>query len=95
MTIQLSKELAASIESLVQAGRYASIDEAMNEAARLLLHQADPRPRMTDAELDRLLIEQGLMLQAPDLDSFSDDPDDVPIEIEGEPLSETIIRERR
>ena len=34
-------------------------------------------------------------LPDPDLDIDDDDPDDQPVLIEGEPLSETIIRERR
>ena len=39
----------------------------------------------------------GLFTELPDpaQDIDDDDPDDQPIEIAGEPLSETIIRERR
>ena len=37
----------------------------------------------------------GLMSQLPDTDADFDDPDDEPITIKGEPISETIIRERR
>ncbi len=50
---------------------------------------------LTRAEFDQYLLELGLMSQIPDTDSYFDDPDDEPIEIKGEPLSETIIRERR
>ena len=48
-------------------------------------------------ELNRRLIAAGLVTQLPDptQDIDDDDPDDQPIEIVGEPLSQTIIRERR
>ncbi|SIO55802.1 hypothetical protein SAMN05444166_5144 [Singulisphaera sp. GP187] len=37
MTIQLPKELVSSIEAVVHSGRFAKVDKAMAEAARLLL----------------------------------------------------------
>ena len=56
---------------------------------------ARPKKKMTDAEFDQHLLKIGLMSQLPDTASDFDDPDDVPVEIRGEPLSETVIRERR
>ena len=50
---------------------------------------------MTREEFDQHLLKIGLMSQLPDTDADFDDPDDEPITIKGEPLSETIIRERR
>jgi hypothetical protein len=48
-------------------------------------------------ELHRKLMARGLIIRLPDptLDIDDDDPDDQPVPIKGEPLSETIIRERR
>lgn len=48
-------------------------------------------------ELHRQMMARGLITRLPDtaLDLDDDDPDDQPVPIEGEPLSETIIRERR
>jgi hypothetical protein len=48
-------------------------------------------------QLNQRLLAAGLVTQLPDPaeDIDDDDPDDQPIEIMGEPLSETIIRERR
>jgi hypothetical protein len=48
-------------------------------------------------ELHRQMMARGLITRLPDpaLDIDDDDPDDQPVLIEGEPLSETIIRERR
>ncbi len=57
-----------------------------------------PRPAkkpMTRAEFDQHLLDIGLLSQLPDADADFDDPDEELVEIKGEPLSETIIRERR
>jgi Arc/MetJ-type ribon-helix-helix transcriptional regulator len=56
---------------------------------------AQPKKPLTRAELDQYMLERGLLSEIPDSDADFDDPDDEPIEIKGEPLSETIIRERR
>jgi hypothetical protein len=60
--------------------------------------KTSPQPAkepMTKDEFHRHLIELGLMSQLPDTAADYDDPDDEPIPIKGEPLSETVIRERR
>jgi Arc/MetJ-type ribon-helix-helix transcriptional regulator len=98
MTIHLPKELETSVLSLVQGGRFASVDDAMAEAARLLLRQQQPAKKpMTEQELHQYMMSVGLITQLPDpaQDLDDDDPEDEPVTIEGEPLSETIIRERR
>ena len=58
---------------------------------------ATPQPKkpLTPAELDQYMLSIGLLSQLPDTDADYDDPDDEPITIKGEPLSETVIRERR
>ena len=74
----------------------------------LVRHWAAPRPAGRLGALLRLprlwiqrassrkqLLALGLMSQLPDTAADFDDPDDEPIEIRGEPLSETVIRERR
>ena len=45
MTIHLPTDLESSIEAAVQGGRFASVDDAMAEAARLLLRQIQQTPR--------------------------------------------------
>jgi hypothetical protein len=52
---------------------------------------------LTIEELHQEMLASGLITQLPNPaeDIDDDDPDDQPIVIEGEPLSETIIRERR
>jgi Arc/MetJ-type ribon-helix-helix transcriptional regulator len=96
MTIHLSKDLENSIRSLVQGGQYASVDDAMDAAARLLLRQQAPAKQpVTEADLHKHMLEIGLLSRLPDTAADFDDPDDQPITIEGELLSETVIRERR
>jgi Arc/MetJ-type ribon-helix-helix transcriptional regulator len=52
---------------------------------------------LTEAEFNQHLLSIGLITSLPDpaQDIDDDDPDDAPVIIKGEPLSETIIRERR
>ncbi len=56
---------------------------------------AKQKKPLTKQEFHRQLVEIGLMSQLPDTDADYDDPDDQLIDIKGEPLSETVIRERR
>jgi putative addiction module CopG family antidote len=56
---------------------------------------AEQKKPLTKDEFHRHLVDIGLMSQLPDTDADHDDPDDQLIDIEGEPLSETVIRERR
>ena len=49
MTIHLPTDLESSIRAAVQSGRFASVDDAMAEAARLLLHTITPEPKPTPA----------------------------------------------
>ncbi len=63
MTIHLPNDLESSIQAVVHNGRFASIDDAMAEAARLLLRQVSQerrelKPSATVASADPLL---GLM----------------------------------
>lgn len=56
---------------------------------------AQPKKPRSKEAFHRRLIEMGLMSQLPDSAADFEDPDDQPIDIQGEPLSETVIRERR
>ena len=69
----------------------------MEEAARRLLLDQPPDARQKAAEeaVLRRLMEKGLVIQVPNRDADYEDPDDIVIDVEGEPLSETVIRERR
>ena len=66
-------------------------------AKRTKAAQAKSKKPLTEAEFNQHLLSIGLITSLPDpaLDIDDDDPDDAPVTIKGEPLSETIIRERR
>ena len=44
MDIRLPEDLERSVHSLIRGGRFASVDEAMAEAARLLVRESDHAP---------------------------------------------------
>jgi Arc/MetJ-type ribon-helix-helix transcriptional regulator len=110
MPIHLSKDHERFVHNAVLTGRYATEDDvvsdaltrlkqAMPEDAAISGKTTKPGPArkkpLTEAEFDQQLLALGLISQLPDTDADFDDPDDQLIEIKGEPLSETIIRERR
>jgi Arc/MetJ-type ribon-helix-helix transcriptional regulator len=96
LTVNLPEDLEKFLRAEVESGRFASIDAAVDLALRRLLKPPPPEGLHTEEELHRYMYEIGMITQLPqkgvDLD---DDDEEELIEIEGEPLSETIIRERR
>jgi Arc/MetJ-type ribon-helix-helix transcriptional regulator len=52
MTIHLPKDIESSIEAAVHRGEFASVDDAMTEAARLLLCQIGRGPQPASAGAD-------------------------------------------
>ena len=109
MTIHLPDDLERFVQNVVRGGRYANQDDVIRDAltrlrqtmpvngskSRRRATSAD-RPKknvLTEAEVQQHMLEIGLMTQLPDTAADFDDPDDQPIRIKGEPLSETIIRE--
>jgi Arc/MetJ-type ribon-helix-helix transcriptional regulator len=97
MTIHLSSDLERFVHGAVRDGHYATEDDVVNDALARL-EQSLPAPQkkpITREEFDKHLLAIGLLSQLPDTSIDFDDPDDEPIAIKGEPLSETVIRERR
>ncbi len=70
---------------------------ASGKAAQRARASSPRKKPLTRDEFNRRLMAAGLITSLPDpsLDIDDDDPDDQPVTIKGEPLSETIIRERR
>lgn len=111
MTINLPKDVERSIEAAVQSGHFASADDAVAVAWRVFEQSGSERgpsgkkPKrartipdkkpVTEEDFLKHLVAIGLVTQLPDPAEDIDDDDDPPIVIQGEPLSETIIRERR
>ena len=100
MTIQFPKELEQSIHSLVQRGQFATEDEVVIEAVRSFLSQRKTSttavPHESREDLQHRLVAAGLLseVKAPieDLEPYRNRR---AVSITGEPLSETVIRERR
>jgi Arc/MetJ-type ribon-helix-helix transcriptional regulator len=98
MTIHLPKDVEHSINDEVMHGHFASAGDAVAEAWRSYIQQRTQAPPTQASRLDELhrqMLADGLLTQLPNADDDIDDEQDAPIEIDGEPLSETIIRERR
>ena len=68
--------------------------QVLNSLARSLGQQPESQPSVSEDEVDRLLLAEGVISEIPcGLDDEEEDFE--PIEVMGEPLSEMIIRERR
>jgi putative addiction module CopG family antidote len=97
MTIHLPEDLERYLQSQVQCGNFASEDEAIIEAVRLL-REAKQRAASTrskplsEEELERQMAQSGFLTRPLPATSHRDFH---PITSKGEPLSETITRERR
>jgi Arc/MetJ-type ribon-helix-helix transcriptional regulator len=100
MTIQLPEDLARYVQNEVLCGHFASEQDAITEAVRLLRHRkqqtaAQVKP-LTEDELERQLVQSGFLASAPPRPlPTSARREFQPITIQGEPLSETVIQDRR
>ena len=107
MTIHLPPHIESSIEAAVHNGYFASVDDAMAEAATMLLHRLKQSTQAAISvnkelkepsreELQRRLFEAGLLSEIkPPITDLTPYQNRQAISIQGEPLSETVIRERR
>jgi Arc/MetJ-type ribon-helix-helix transcriptional regulator len=96
LTVHLKEDLEKLLRAEVESGRFASTDAGIDLALRRLLQPPPPKGPLTEEQLLQYMYEVGKITQLPDRSAdLDDDDEDEPIEIEGEPLSETIIRERR
>jgi Arc/MetJ-type ribon-helix-helix transcriptional regulator len=111
MTIHLPDGLERSILEAVHTGRFSSVDDAMAEAARLLLHQIgqdaqrDPvatgplvkaEDGLSREEVQRRLFDAGVPSEIkPPISDLEPYRNRRAVPVQGEPVSETLIRERR
>jgi Arc/MetJ-type ribon-helix-helix transcriptional regulator len=98
MTIHLPEDLERFVQTEVSLGHFASEEEAITQAVRLLRQrrhelQAQAKP-LTEDEWQRQLLQSGLLASIPVRPASGARREFQPVKIEGEPLSETIIRER-
>ncbi|MHB1557320.1 MAG: ribbon-helix-helix domain-containing protein [Isosphaeraceae bacterium] len=98
MTIHLPAELEQFVREQVLAGRYDSEDAVVRQALeefREHVPASTSGPGMTEAEFKQHLLHTGRVSSLPTPAPPGSRPVFSPIELEGEPLSETILRERR
>jgi hypothetical protein len=58
--------------------------------------QAETEKSLSEEEIQQILYSEGVIGNLPNLSDYTDEDEDfAPIKISGEPISETIIKERR
>ena len=68
----------------------------VRELVDSLLENGESKPKMTEEEFEKHLYEKGIIGKPPPpLTDFSRYENYQPVKVEGEPVSETIIKERR
>jgi putative addiction module CopG family antidote len=98
MTIHLPAELARFVHDQVVAGRYRSEDDVIRDALEQLSRHSQTQTSaqtMSEREFKKHLLKSGRISALPTAAEPASRPVLDRISIEGEPLSETIIRERR
>jgi hypothetical protein len=102
MTIHLPEDLQRYVQDQVLAGRFRSEDDVIEDALnrhRQAQHAPGtpgPSEEATNQQLQRLLLEAGIISEIkPPITDFTPYENRQTISVQGEPLSETVIRERR
>jgi Arc/MetJ-type ribon-helix-helix transcriptional regulator len=100
MTVHLPEDLERFVRNEVACGHFASEDDAISEAVRLLWQRRQPIPSsskpLTEEEFEQRLRDFGLLASAPPRTTGTPNRRAFkPITMAGGPLSETVIQERR
>jgi putative addiction module CopG family antidote len=99
MDVHLTGKAERFVRSQIDRGRFRTEDEVLTAALRLLeeRERASDAPAIPpdEAEFERRLVAEGLLSRVPSPQDPARSRSFEPIRIEGEPLSETVIRERR
>jgi hypothetical protein len=96
LTLEQVRQLRQQVDTAFSRPSKPSAPAPIKAAESATPTTAKRKPTRVD-DLNRKLFAAGRLASLPDpsLDIDDDDPNDAPIAIEGEPLSETMIRERR
>lgn len=96
MNVLLSENAERFVRERIESGEFRSGDEVVDFALRRLERDMAIAPASPgEAEFEGRLIADGLLNRVPPARERSTARPFEPIRIEGEPLSETVIRERR
>lgn len=85
-------------QEIINQVRNLPIDEKRQvlEALQSDLNQRVELPAISESDVQRILYERGVIGNMPDASAYTDEDDEFePIEIDGKPLSESVIEERR
>jgi hypothetical protein len=96
LSLTQARRLREQLENQISQATKPPAASSVNGAKRTKAAQRQKKSLSIEG-LHRQMIARGLITQLPDpaLDIDDDNPDDRPVPIKGEPLSQTIIRERR
>ena len=87
-----TQELLAEIQKLPPEKRQQLLDALTGDMSK----GARTDQPMSEDEVERILFARGIIGEIPDPSAYTDEDEDFePIEVPGQPLSETIIEERR
>jgi len=87
-----TQELLAEIQKLPPEERHQLLDALTGDVS----NGAQTGQPMSEDEVERILFARGIIGEIPDPSAYTDEDEDFePIEVLGQPLSETIIEERR
>ncbi len=91
------RQLRQQLDSQLAQPKKPTVQPSGKTAKRTKAAPPQAQKPLPIEEIHRQMLASGLITRLPDpaLDIDDDDSDDQPVPIEGEPLSETIIRERR
>lgn len=98
MVIHLPEELERFVRDEVNSGRYPSEDDTIADALRLLRQRRpiDSAQPISEQQFEQKLRQSGFLAGGSAWTGGASPAEEIqPINIQGEPLSETIIRERR
>ncbi len=90
--------MEATIEQIEHEVKTLSAEDLrkVRELVDSLLEKKESKPQMTEEEFEQHLYEKGIISEVkPPITDFSRYDDYQPITVTGEPISETIIKERR
>ena len=86
-----TQEIVKTLQELPFEKRREVLEVLQNE-----INSSKQSPPPSEEEVQRILFERGVIGNIPNIFDYTDADDDFePIEINGQPLSETVIEERR
>lgn len=90
--------MQVTVEKIESEMKLLSVEDLrkVGELANSLLEAKEAKPKMTEEDFEKQLAEEGFITEyKPPITDFSRYENYEPVTVTGEPISETIIKERR